>query len=237
MKKTILFLILLPLIGKAQVDGIGPFRIGRTTTSIIDSIAKAERIKVKTSYDLMETFGSYSFKDKPSKIYLLGKKDGGYDMSDPKYRPAQGCQVYFIDYYQVAGIPIKKLYLSFYQDTLYQIYCDGDTKIEEAVTLKYGEGVITRNSRKIKCQSKFTGGEFEEEESDLQTTWDKRADSIIASSRFQTYYDEKCKEQFISYFMIVNKPVSTAITNAEVAMRNKKSEEELKEKKSKLKDF
>jgi len=57
-------------------------------------------------------------------------------------------KTYFIDYYEVASVPLKKIYLKFYRDSLYSISCDGTSEVKDAMETKYGEPHVETEEKK-----------------------------------------------------------------------------------------
>lgn len=217
------------------IKGIGPFKVGLATTSIINEIAEKSKIKIKESTNLMESYGA-EISGKNTKIVLLLKySEKDRYRYDPQFVNHPDVKTYFIDYYEVAEIPIKRIYLSFYRDTLYDFQCEYSTALKDAISLKYGDAKDSVSVKKIKCNSRLAG-DFEQEEKSFYFSW-PTGDNITNKACIGHYYDYKCEKSYLSYFLIENTPLRIII-NKEAARRDYAEEDRLKaEKKSKLSEF
>lgn len=231
-----LFTTIVNTYSQESLRGIGSFKVGETTTSGIVDFAKKENIKVKQSNSLMDTYGTYVSGKKTSKIYLLSKSGKDNVISDPQYSDHPLVKTYFIDYYEVSDVPIRKLYLKFYNDTLYDLECDFSKELREALTLKYGAGVDSVAKKSVKCRSRMTG-DFEEDETSYYTKWLNGSNGMISISCVGHYFDYKCEKKYLSYFFIKNSNVSKQVISEEVDKREKEKAEQEKGKKGKLTDF
>lgn len=219
-----------------KIDGIGQFRIGKTTSDIITQISDDKRVKVKESHSAMDEFRvDGSLYKKTKNIFIVSEPKPG-DIDNPNYLHNSDHKCYFIDYYEVSSVPISKLYLHFYKDTLYSIRCDGGIELTDALTLKYGEPAIETETKKVKCSSRLAG-EFEVEERNHTSKWNTGIDSVKAVSYTSLYYNSKCEKSFLSFFYITNEEISARLNSIEIDYRaNKKSQQNI-EKKKVLSDF
>lgn len=230
------FVCMIHTYSQESLRGIGAFKVGETTTSAIIDFAKKENIKVKQSTSLMDTYGTYVSGKKTSKVYLLSKPGKDNIISDPKYSDHPLVKTYFIDYYEVSDVPIRKLYLKFYNDTLYDLECDFSKELREALTLKYGSGVDSVAKKSVKCRSRMAG-DFEEEEASYYTKWLNGSNGMISISCVGHYFNYKCEKKYLSYFFIKNSNVSKQVISEEVDKSEKEKAEQEKGKKSQLTDF
>lgn len=238
MKNLFCIILLIPIMSYSQIiiDGIGPFRLGKSTSSIVEEISKEKKVKIKTSTSLMDTYGSPGFVDKKTKnIYILGSKEDN-NMVNPKYRHNPDTKVYFIDYYEISGVPVVQLYLSFYKDTLYSIYSNGGAKISEAMEFKYGKPETKTETKKVKCTGRLSG-EFEVEENSYKSEWNSGLDSVDVVSYLSSYYDSKCEKQYLSFFYITNMSREEYLRKDEIAYREKLDQQTNTEKKKALSGF
>jgi hypothetical protein len=222
---------------KAQLQGIGKFKIGITLSSIIEDLAKENKVKVKESTDFMETFADASYVTKrTTKILLLKAPQSKSDIADPEYSVAPDVKVYYINYLEISTVPVEKLYLSFYKDTLYKITCNTSLQLRDAMDIKYGKGDLKTDEKEVTCTSRITG-DFKEKETTYITTWSSDINNIEAVDYLRNYFNDKCEEKFISYFTISDKAIvkSVNVIVAEINARVKK--EEADKKKAELKDF
>src|SRR5574338_8262 len=144
MKQSLLVLLFTPFIALCQnkIDGIGQFRIGKTTLNIISQISDDKHVKVKESHSALDEYrANGSLYKKTKNIFIIMEPKSG-DIDNANYLHNPDCKSYFIDYYEVSGVPVCKLYLFFFKDTLYSISCDGSVELNDAMTLKYGDPQI-----------------------------------------------------------------------------------------------
>ena len=234
MKHLIIALTFMPIISSAQtkIDGIGQFRIGKTTTDIVTQISDDKHVKIKESHSPMDEYRvDGSLYKKTKNIFIVSDPNPG-EIDNPNYfhNPEHKC--YFIDYYEVSSVPISKMYLHFFRDTLYSIRCDGGLELDEALTLKYGQPAIETETKKVKCSSRLAG-EFEVEERNHTSKWATGIDSIKAVSYTSMYYNSKCEKSFLSFFYITNEGISARLTSIELDYRaNKKSQQSIEKKKA-----
>lgn len=238
MKYILLGLFLIPTIvlGQDTLKGLGPFKIGITTTSIITDIAKEKKMRIEDSDDGMDT-NPYSFKPK-ARIYLLHdvnpKKKYAY--ADQHYSTDPSVKVYYISSFEISGVKLERLYLSFIMDTLFKLTCASSSELTDAFKLKYGPGEIKKSEKEITCTSRIRG-DYKEKELTFITTWDSQIMDIVATDYLHSYYNSSCEENFISYFSIENIYLSEKVVKAEIAIREKQKNEDEKKKKEQLKDF
>lgn len=235
MRKLILIMLFSPMFALAQLQGIGIFKVGLSTSSIIEAIAKENKVEVKESYGYgdLQGYNPYTGK-KTNKILYLREKDGVYP--NVKYLKSPNVKVYYLNYYEVSGVPLTKIYLSFYKDTLYEINCESNTAIREAMNIKYGNGKIETTEKEIKCVSPFAG-EYTLKETASTIIWKSEIPNIAATDIQSVYYDSKCQRQYTSVFYVSNQAVAQVAIREDVAGKNRQKEKEQGEKKKDLKDF
>jgi hypothetical protein len=238
MKMILLIICLLPITAFCQnkIDGIGPFRIGKTTANIVNQISDDKRIKIKESHSALDEYRvDGAFYKKTKNIFIVSEPKPG-DIDNANYLHVLDYKCYFIDYYEISGVPVSKMYLYFFKDTLYSIKCDGGVDLDEALTIKYGEPEIKTETKKVKCSSRLAG-EFEVEERNHTSRWDTGIDSIKAISYTSMYYNSKCEKSYFSVFHITNEELSSRLSSMEVAYRANKKSQQNTEKKKSLSDF
>jgi hypothetical protein len=116
MKRLLLLLCINPIFTYCQtkIDGIGQFRIGKTTSNIVSQISDDKRVKIKESHSAMDEYRvDGSFYKKTKNIFIITEpKPGDIDNSNYLHNPDHKC--YFIDYYEISGVPVSKMYLFFH---------------------------------------------------------------------------------------------------------------------------
>lgn len=189
-----------------NMKGLGSFRLGESTYSQILNIIKEEirkdsRRYKETNYKELPLYTGYEPKYLDYKFDKKGniasefyREDFGSIFKEIKYdtissflkedilkREVFGCpnirELEMFKYY-IGDIEISSLNLKFYKDTLYQITCSQNDKIEEGFKAKYGNGKTIDNS--VKKGDKLL-------KIDKKTTWEN--ETVKAES--QTYIEYK----------------------------------------------
>lgn len=243
MKKPLLtpIFVLLALYSFAQdkIEGVGKFKVKKTTTSIMKDIATelGTKIQIVTNYD--QYFDLTSPSSLLKKQRVLEFKPDTIDKANyynttlatlcPEY------QVFLITSYDIAGINLKNIRLTYFRDTLAAFHCDYSTQIKEALTLKYGASKDTATTKDVLCTFTYTGNQVTYKEVTSYNRWNN--DDISATLYLHRYYDDKCKEKFLSYFDVsVAKHILTK-SSCDEEMRKNAAEQMKKVKKDKYSDF
>lgn len=227
-------LIISPLLSFCQnkIDGIGQFRIGKTTTAAIDQMANDKNVKINTASTSMDRYLADGETYKITKNIFVLAAPSGDDFEDPHFKHSKDVKVYLIDYMEISGVPFSKLYLSFYKDTLYSIYSEGRSEIREAMTTKYGEPVLKVIKKKIKCTSRLAGT-FEVEQANYDSQWATGFPAIKAILYTGVYYNSKCEKMPYSYFNIKNEALDSKIkAQEEILIKEKEAAEKERNKKA-----
>lgn len=176
MKKIALVFLLLPFTGIAQkIEGIGDFKIGRTTVVDLSNITGLE--------------------DGSLREVTIESDPEDYDAPRSK-----GNRFFKISKYQIAGIEVENIDLQFLNDTLINFSLTYPSlEFIEAVELKYKAINTDKKTKKATCTSAAAGNYTVEDKS--YTTY-YRKDNLIASNYISEYYDSKCKKQMFSVFLI-----------------------------------
>lgn len=157
-----------------NMKGIGTFKIGESTYSEIlktikEGIRKDSRRYKESNYKDLPRYSGYEPKYLDYKFDKNGniasqfyREDFGSIFKEVKYdtivgylkkdlldREIFGCpnirEIRMYDYY-IGDIEINSLELKFYKDTLYQINCSQNDKVEEGFKTKYGNGKVINNT-------------------------------------------------------------------------------------------
>lgn len=159
----------------SQVNKIGPFVSGKTTASIIDSIAAANAIEVWDTADYFELqVKQKNYSGKTSSIFELLHSCPHNDSLTYSYNNPidPGHRIYHIDYLTVADLLLSNIDVQFWRDTLYDIKFDIDgEEFMKALVDKYGQHVIAKveNKKKIITCRNGLGVSFSEEEYTITT--------------------------------------------------------------------
>lgn len=119
-----------------DLEGIGNFKTGKTTISIIKDLEVETKSKVKKIYDQIEE--NYWFDG--SKIHqLLPNPTESYkNPSKVSYCPE--VKIFKIETVTISDVTLNDIYLTFYRDTLIELKCDENEEIAKAMEYKYGKG-------------------------------------------------------------------------------------------------
>lgn len=231
-------LVCLPIIALSQnkIDGIGQFRVGKTVTSVLERIAADKNVKINQESTSMDRYLAEGAIYKITKNICLLSAPKEDEIEDPKYKHSTDVKVYFIDYLEISGVPFAKLYLSFYNDTLYSIHAEGSNEITDAMKVKYGEPILKVTKKKVKCTSRISGN-FEVEELAYDSQWESGIPSIKVTSYTSAYYNSKCEKNYFSFFSIENQAIEKKLSNQEEKYLKDKELTQKAEKKKPLSNF
>jgi hypothetical protein len=235
MKKLLFILIFLPAFCLCQnkLDGIGPFRINVTTVAQFEQFVTNIKQEIKVSDNLVDMYRGTT--GETSTILLLIQNKQSPVRSNPFASKLPDEKVYFINHYEVAGIPLEKIYLRFWKDTLYSFECISSPDLSEAMELKYGKAKTNIKEKEINCRSAL-GVEFKEKEITSISTW-ANIQEIEAQNIISKYFDSKCKANYLNSFSIYNIPKVVLVRLAGIEFEKTEKQLKTEETKSKLKDF
>lgn len=230
MKKTVIMflfslLCLCFVTAQSKINGVGIFKINQTKLDVIDSLSRSGYSLVECDNPSRCTVGGTT----SSKIIYELKKQPIYVVYYPLI---DNMQVFVLSKYAIADFEIKKLYLNFYNGTLYKIQTDDLYPLVEKLELKY-ENTLKTNTNTITCSSIY--GEFTREEKSFITTF--RKDEIEAYSFLEARYDSKCKENYLGFFVIFDKKIIEIVGEKEKAAKEQIKKKEETEIQNKLKDL
>lgn len=199
----IFLLIILPLLSYTQnrIEGIGPFKVGKTLSSQIPNFA-----------------------------------DTGIGNLQKKEPKVEGTEYWYAVIYEISGVWVQDLELTFYKDTLYEIQCEPTEQFIEALRAKYGRGITTIREKKITCITglKITYSEVEKQYTVTYPTISKN----IEATEFTHYgFDKECKKEHYHFFSIIHNKIYKQVDYIIRAAGKKKEDAELKKRKEALKDF
>jgi len=223
MKKILLIISIFPLVTIAQVqiidnpnykpislEGIGPFKIDQSTTSIIDSISKAGKVKVQETVSPLGSIPEIMGRIKSTvSIYELEKNPGDTN-SDVHAMSQKDVRVFYLNYFDAGEVKINNIYLKFYRDTLMEFACnplpskDSSENISVAFRKKYGEpGSITTMKKAVVCHSVRGSGFNNYEESFTSFLWVTENRAISAFEFINISYPD-CKAKTTHLFTITD---------------------------------
>lgn len=230
----LLMLTYLPatMFGQDKIEGIGKFKLKKTTTAYLDTLVKEKDFDRETIKNYDDYFKLMYKKDKLAEMF----PDTVTTYNSPPYSHyCKDTRVFYIPKMTISEIELKDTYLTFYKDTLVDIHTDYTSEIVEAFELKYGKSEIDKKEKEVKCTLKLTGGTITYTETMFYQYWENG--NIKCTAAIGDYRDSKCEKQSISYISISIEKVSEKIRECDDKERDRLKNRQDKEKKKKLDDF
>ncbi len=215
--KIIALLLICPFFAMSQskIEGIGKYKIGKSTIAIIDSV------KSELSYRFGMGYSTYIFESVPDST-----------SSDPTVY-CSGVRVFIsIEGLRISGIELGYTRFTFYRDTLIRMEFNYDFELEHFLTLKYGNPILKDESRTINCTYKLTGRSVAEREERVTKTWSNG--KIKATSKIDKRLNDKCKIEDSSFFKIELQPLASELDMCSQKEKNRLTTKNVRQK---LKDF
>ncbi|HEU4473018.1 MAG TPA: hypothetical protein VFR58_18130 [Flavisolibacter sp.] len=221
----------------SQIQGLGPMKLGISTVSMIDSIAKANDVDIVESGS-GKRLSATKYKDY-MKIFFLRKeeiKKGEFDWQDYQYSIDPNVKTYFINKIDISGVRLSSVYLKFNNGVLYYITCDATKELTEALDAKYGQGSVRSKENDVTCRSNIAG-EYKLTETTFTTSWATTAPRFSAEYILKKYYDTKCEAQYLSYFTLKDELIVKQVSSVENSLKDAEEKQAEARKKEALKDF
>ncbi|MBC8319084.1 MAG: hypothetical protein ISR55_10580 [Bacteroidetes bacterium] len=206
---SILMCFLCPIIFGQQtnIEGLGAFKINTTQLWFIEYYAKEKSIQIKklSKAEELDNYTEYN------EIYIIEIIP---DTIKPKSAIASAnfcpkTRVFMLSKYEVAGIKIKGLTLTFYNDLLIDLYCDNNPELKDALQMKYGEPITEVTTSKSNCYTE-----------DISTHQSWHNGNITAVSYTTKTHDPDCKPLAFSIFMIFDASKSSRLENCNKKYKN-----------------
>lgn len=241
--KWLVFLFI-PVFSQGQLNKIGPFIPGKTTTSIVDSIAAANGVQIWETADNMEVINElhYDYTSKTKRIfYILNSCPHNDSLQYFSRSPIdERHSVCHIDYLTISDLLISDVWLSFWKDTLYAVEFDiADEAFEESLQIKYGEGVVAgkrQDSKMIICRNGL-GITKSEEEFTITTDYKTNSANLVASATYAKFYNSKCEELRYNIFRLEKNTTKSIVDLAEKKIESAHVREIQKTQGANLKDL
>ena len=130
---------------------------------------------------------------------------------------------------------IKGLKMTFYKDVLFEIECDSNKKLEEALKLKYGEPEFKLEKKQVSCIYKYTGNKVNYEDKTFMQTWENGNIKAVNYTIF--WHNDKCEDMFLKSLIISDFSKKDIVDKCEKDIRNQHESKEKQKRVNKLKDF
>jgi hypothetical protein len=182
---------------QCNIKGVGSFKIGETTTALVDSIGENLGIKVpivRTTNDIIKADKALPWKGQDRLYELKPDTSAGVTYSRGSY--CNEVRVFDLSQYTVAGIKLHDISLKFYRDTLFDFTCSYSSELEEAMDSKYGQAPTSIKKENNTCHT------MDETTTKSWVNGDIEAQSIIG-----TFYPLDCKVLNSSRFEIINRHI------------------------------
>lgn len=235
MKKIIFsFLLFLSVaaFGQAKIEGVGKFKLKKTTTAFLDTLAKEQDFDKTTIRNYDEYFKLRYKKDKVAEVFPDTVKS--YN-SPPYARLCGDVRVFYLPKIKISDIDIAEMYLTFYKDTLVSIQVDYAREIVEALELKYGKPELDTKEKEVTCTLKLTGSDIKYTETMYYQKWENG--DIKCTAAIGDYRDSKCEKKILSYISINIEKFAEKIRDCDDKERDRIKNKENTEKKKQLDDF
>lgn len=219
-------------VAQNKIEGIGKFKIQKTTTSSLDSIVKEldyDREKI-TSWD--EYFKISSKENKIAEIFPDTVNKYG-SLSYSTY--CTTARVFYIPRFKVSGIELKNTYFTFYKDTLIKIKTDYSGDIIDAFETKYGKPVLDKSEKKVECTLTYTGTKVTYKETIYYQYWEN--ENIKCTAAIGEYRSSNCERKILSYISVGIEKLEDVVRECDRKEKDRLNENLNFEKKKKLADF
>jgi hypothetical protein len=202
-----------PIKKQSPVEGIGVFKIKKTSINIIDSIKSSGYNLVKVS-----KFGDqYDYIGKRNVICeLIPDTTEEYSsLSDANL--CSKSRVFYIPEMEISGITLNELILTFFNGTLIKIKCDYSSELFKAFELKYGSSTSSQVNQTYKCI--VFGNIIKYPEVTYLDKWFNKDIEVLFY--IGSYRDSKCNKQSVSFVSISSEPLVSELEKCNDLFKNK----------------
>jgi hypothetical protein len=197
MKLSLLVLLLYSLslgstsFSQDKIEGIGRFKVGKATISLVQAIATETRVPVA----IVDTSVKV---DKLAKSQIVEIKSSAHAgrASIPSFSSSlcAHVRVFYLNNYREADIDLQSVYLYFADDVLVKFTCYATSKLNSALETKYGQPEA--NIVKLYSDCDYDAKSF-------ILTWPN--DSIVATLSLLVSYDSNCRKRVSQEFTMALK--------------------------------
>lgn len=196
--------------GQSKIEGVGQFKIGKTTLAIIDEL-KSNGVFVKEM-----------------------KPDTNKLNSVPFASYCSQTRVFSLGTVTVSGVELQYPFLKFYNGILIDFYCDGTTSLSDALHTKYGNPAVKSEKKIINC-SNALGVRTQQEETLFESTWSNG--NILAVYVLNKRYDDQCKLDYVRSFHLYDIQASNQECSCNAVVLKRLQGKQTEQQKNNLKDF
>lgn len=228
---VILIIISLPGFAQEQkIEGIGQFKISKSTISIIDDLASQMGVKIKSISESVSLSNAKINNERY--IFKLIKDSTRSDFLQPSYSTScPDFAVYAIFEIAISSFFFDNVYLTFYQDTLISFKSDHVENLDQALAVKFGKPELFDDEKDITCVYTYTGATIKKKEMNLKQTWkNEYIEAVVSDWQF---YTSDCQLHIISGFSVENTEYVHLLYQCEKDQKDaleQKAKDELKKK-------
>lgn len=221
-------LITLPVRSQDKIEGIGKFKIGKSSIDITNQIATEFLTDIKLISNMSEQYKSY----RPSIVELETNRDNSPDR--PRRAPhCEKLRGFYINKYKVADIEIESIYLTFKDDILIEFLTEKPRSILTPIAQKYGEAKTA-----IRYDSSYCWYDGKKEVRTNVHYLSQWLNGDIHTTNVEAYiYDKECRRRPTIYFNVYSEKAlkEANVCENQVKASFDKAREDAEKKK--LKDF
>ncbi|MCK8496054.1 hypothetical protein M0L20_29580 [Spirosoma sp. RP8] len=165
-----------------KIEGIGKFKIGKTTVNDLMKYARGSSLAVQEAQsDVYEGSTGILYKLSYKPDYVLDRVSGCTSTS-----------VYYLRKYDVAGIEINNVYLMFFDNLLISFEADNSPELKTAFVTKYGEPELSSNHQTVRCGTETT----------YYSKWYNG--TVTATALFSKLFSSSCKITYVDILTIAD---------------------------------
>lgn len=228
--KKLFFLLFILIINTINIYSQPVTGIGKLKLGINISIINTFDYDIRRVYDITETFGSnnkiYEFVSDTNKL----NQPTIYAKVDQRVRVFEVPKIRLNDL-----VEIKKVRLTFMNDTLVSIHCDYSAELNDALEIKYGKVETKIEETPHKFTKTYTGQEIILTDVSYVKDWSSKGVSCF--SYLSKYYSNSIEPKYISYFVLENILCVKSIEEECLKYRERLNKRIEDKKKKSLEDF
>ena len=193
-----------------RIHGIGKFKVGETTLSVISELEAEMGTQVKTALTSDDVYQESGHQN-----VILELKPDTVNQYDGPVQASQcmAAKVYFIPRYKLAEVELNDVQLVFVSGKLAKFQCADPTDLVDALEIKFGKSPVHLTEKTIYCTLQLTGQRVPHKESVYTQSWGNAL--IPADYVLSVYYNSDCEKKSISYFSITNEAVMSRVEKCE----------------------
>ena len=178
-----------------KIEGIGKFKIGKTTISVTEEIAREMGDKIIIIDEYLSRGRDHFRIDE----IVVNETHPHRSPTEASFYP--GVRTFHITTYKVAGITINNLILTFKNGILIGLNCVGSFDLAESLALKHGNPMLKTELKKVMCGQALDKNKLELEVAEYTQSWANG--KILVSAVITKHYDQECIENLPTRSMFV----------------------------------